>query len=78
MLYYWFNLHGRQIADEYRMKSYMLRDRLILNRSDGAIVRLVSTSRGGESLQLVEERMDSFLANLSPELDKFIPAITSP
>ncbi len=65
ILYYWFNLHGRQIADEYRMKLFMLRDRLILNRSDGAIVRLVATNRGGESLQVVEERMDSFLSSLS-------------
>ena len=59
-----------------RMKSYMLLDRLLLNRSDGAIVRLVSSSRNGESLEVVEERMDQFLSVLSPELDRFIPAVS--
>ena len=66
------------IRREYRMKAYMLLDRLTLNRSDGAIVRLVSFSKKGESLQVVEDRMDSFLSSLSPELDRFIPAISSP
>ena len=31
-----------------------------------------------ESLQVVEERMDSFLSSLSPELDRFIPVIEYP
>ena len=64
MLYYWFNLHGRKIADEYQMKAYMLRDRLLLNRSDGAIVRLTSVNYPDESLEMVEQRMDEFLVSL--------------
>ncbi len=75
LMYYWFNLHGRKIADEYEMKAYMLRDRILLNRSDGAIVRITSVNYPGESLESVEERMDDFLASLDPVLDDFIPKI---
>lgn len=75
ILYYWFNLHGRELADEYHMKAYMLRDRLLLNRSDGAIVRLTSGVYPGETEEVAEERMNSFLMALNPELMKFIPQI---
>ena len=75
LLYYWFNLHGRQIADEYQMKAHMLRDRVLLNRSDGAIIRITSANYAGESLEAVEKRMDEFLSSLNPVLGKFIPAI---
>jgi len=75
VLYYWFNLHGRKIADEYSMKSYMLRDRLLLNRSDGAIVRLTSGIYPGEDINMVEQRLDKFLSDLDPVLDEFIPNI---
>ena len=75
LLYYWFNLHGRNIADEYKMKAYLLKDRVLLNRTDGALIRITSVRENGESLEMVENRLDSFLVSIDPVIDQFIPAI---
>ena len=75
LLYYWFNLHGRNIADEYKMKAYLLKDRVLLSRTDGALIRIASLRKDGESLEMVENRLDSFLVSMDPVIDQFIPAI---
>jgi EpsI family protein len=75
LLYYWFNLHGRNIADEYKMKAYLLKDRVLLSRTDGALIRITSLRKNGESLKMVESRLDSFLVHMDPVIDQFIPAI---
>ena len=75
LLYYWFNLHGRNIADEYKMKAYLLKDRVLLSRTDGALIRITSLRKNGESLEMVENRLDSFLVSMDPVIDQFIPAI---
>ena len=50
-------------------------DRVVLNRSDGAIIRLTSRVAPGESEEAVEARMDEFLSSLNPVLGDFIPSI---
>jgi exosortase D (VPLPA-CTERM-specific) len=42
LVYYWFEERGRHIAEEGALKYYALRDALIDNRSDGALVRVVA------------------------------------
>jgi EpsI family protein len=49
---YWYQAHGRSVANEYMAKIYLVTDAMRLNRTDGALVRVITPigSREGESL----------------------------
>lgn len=47
---YWYQSHGRTVADEYRAKFYVMLDAIRLNRTDTALVRItVPVDRGDEA-----------------------------
>jgi len=73
LVYYWFQQRGRNMTNEYLVKWYLFRDALMLNRSDGALVRLTTRTPAGEDLAKTEGRLVSFLASLMPRLDRYIP-----
>jgi len=73
LVYYWFQQRGRNMTNEYLVKWYLFRDALMLNRSDGALVRLTTPAPEGEDLAKTEGRLVSFLASLMPRLDRYIP-----
>ncbi len=52
LVYYWFEERGMTIANEWLSKLYLLRDAIFKNRTDGALVRLVTPLYPGE----LEER----------------------
>ena len=39
---YWYQAHGRSIANEYMAKVYLVTDAMRLNRTDGALVRVIT------------------------------------
>ena len=49
VVYYWFDERGRQIANEYLAKFYLLVDAIALNWTDGALVRLATQVHPGET-----------------------------
>ena len=73
LVYYWFQQRGRIITNEYMVKWYLFWDSLTRNRTDGALVRLVVPISEGQSVEIVEKRMQRFLASIAPRLDAFIP-----
>ncbi len=53
MVLYWFETHGRVIANEYTGKAIMVWESLRTGRSDGALVRVVGTGpRGAEAAEV--------------------------
>jgi EpsI family protein len=44
---YWYQSHGRVVASEYWGRAYLALDALRLNRTDGAMVRVIVPVRGG-------------------------------
>lgn len=70
---YWYQAHGRSVANEYMAKIYMVIDAMRLNRTDGALVRVIAPidSRGGTSV--ARARAEAFAAQLAPMLPRFIP-----
>ena len=48
IVYYWFDERGRRLTKESEIKVFALVDALMLDRSDGALVRLVAPVTGGE------------------------------
>jgi exosortase D (VPLPA-CTERM-specific) len=78
IVYYWYDERGRKIASEYWSKWYLLSDAIIKNRSDGALVRLMTQVFPGEVEADADARLRSFMQDLVPRLSEFLPADTVP
>ncbi|PCJ30696.1 MAG: VPLPA-CTERM-specific exosortase XrtD [Gammaproteobacteria bacterium] len=72
LVYYWFQGHGRIIANEYINKWYLLIDSIVKNRTDGALVRIVTNVGQNESIENADARIISFMATIEPELKHYI------
>jgi exosortase D (VPLPA-CTERM-specific) len=74
LVYYWFVQRGRNIANEYWSKWQLFVDAVTKNRTDGALVRLVTPVGQGESEASADRRLQSFLEDLEPRLRAYLPA----
>jgi EpsI family protein len=70
---YWYQSHGRSIANEYRAKAYMLADAIRSNRTDGAIIRVITPMAPNESIDSARQRTLAFTTKLTPYVPRFIP-----
>ena len=70
---YWYQAHGRVVASEYWAKIFLVLDAIRLNRTDGALVRLVTPVDRNGGVQAAESRALEFARQLTPTLDGFIP-----
>jgi EpsI family protein len=70
---YWYQAHGRSVANEYMAKIYMVADAIRLNRTDGALVRVITPITHGEDTSAARERAEAFAMRLVPLLPRFIP-----
>ncbi|MGR8929599.1 MAG: VPLPA-CTERM-specific exosortase XrtD [Gammaproteobacteria bacterium] len=73
LVYYWFEERGRVMADEYQVKWYLLRDALLENRTDGALVRLTTPIIDGEPKDAADQRISDFLSEALPLLPGYVP-----
>ncbi len=72
LVYYWFQGHGRIVANEYLNKWYLLQDALFKNRTDGALVRIVTPVLEREPIELADARVLDFMKNSDAELTNYI------
>jgi EpsI family protein len=70
---YWYEAHGRSVASEYKAKAYLVSDAIRMNRTDGALVRVITPVYGATGLPAARERAEGFVAELMPQLPRFIP-----
>jgi EpsI family protein len=70
---YWYQAHGRSVSNEYMAKIYLVSDAIRMNRTDGALVRVITPIR--PSVQLSEAKLlaEAFVRELFPALPRFIP-----
>ena len=73
LVLYWFQAHGRTVASEFWAKYYLVSDSVRMNRSDGALVRLMTPMLDGESPAAAQARMMRLGSQLLPLLDSYIP-----
>ncbi|NPB08834.1 MAG: EpsI family protein [Thermodesulfobacteria bacterium] len=69
LVYYWYQGRGKVVASEFEDRLYLLLDRLLKRRSDGALVRLI-VPYSPEA----EERLRSFTKALFPVLENYLPS----
>lgn len=73
LVYYWFQERGRDLTNEYLVKWYLLADALTRDRSDGALVRVVTPLREAESPSAGDARLTRFTAAAVPVLRPYLP-----
>jgi EpsI family protein len=71
LVLYWYQGRGRVVASEYSGKVWMVVDAIKRNRTDGALVRAVTSTRDGEAQ--ARRRAVGFVEALAPRLSEFIP-----
>ncbi|MGH9728522.1 MAG: exosortase C-terminal domain/associated protein EpsI [Candidatus Acidiferrales bacterium] len=73
LVFYWYQGRGRVIASEYWGKFWMITDAITRNRTDGALVRLITPiARTGDFSQ-AHARLVKFTQGMFPGLNKLIP-----
>lgn len=75
LVIYWYQSHGRVVASEYASKVYMVLDAVRTNRTDAALVRIVTPvadDPGGEAA--AEARAVEFVKGMVHMLQDYIPS----
>lgn len=70
---YWYQAHGRSIPNEYVAKGYLVADAIRTNRTDGALVRVITQIMPSETFESARTRAIHFTQQMAPELPRFIP-----
>ncbi len=73
LVYYWFQQRGRIVAGEYWVKLYLFWDLITRQRSDGAMIRLVTAVAKGDAVEAADQRLRAFTQSAFPRLRQFIP-----
>src|SRR5262249_47838756 len=73
LVYYWFRERGRRLTNEYAVRWYLFVDALRLNRTDGALVRLVIPVTKGMSEAELDTQLTRFARLTEASLSRYVP-----
>ncbi len=73
LVLYWYQAHGRVTPSEYWAKIYLVTDAVRMNRTDGALVRIVTPIAPGETTDAVQQIAVGFAQQILPTLSTYIP-----
>jgi EpsI family protein len=73
LVFYWYQAHGRVTPSEYWAKIFLVADAIHLNRSDGALVRVVVPITSASNEGVVQATALKFVHQILPMLDTYIP-----
>jgi exosortase D (VPLPA-CTERM-specific) len=73
LTYYWFDQRGRILTEMYQIKLFNFVDSVIKNRTDGALVRLITPLGAQESPEAADVRLKEFFKQFNPTLSSFLP-----
>jgi EpsI family protein len=72
LVLYWYQAHDRVTPSEYWAKIYLVTDAIRMNRTDGALVRVVTPIMNGDE-EAAQARALDFTHRVLPLLDSYIP-----
>jgi exosortase D (VPLPA-CTERM-specific) len=73
LVYFWFPQRGRNLTNAYELKIYTFWDALTKQRTDGALVRIITPVYKDEDLKDAEFRLLGFTRDVLPILSQFLP-----
>jgi exosortase D (VPLPA-CTERM-specific) len=71
--YYWFAQRGRILNNAYQLKLYNFWDALTMQRTDGALIRLITPVYKNEKIADADARLQNFMKAFVPVLEEYIP-----
>ncbi|TVR97216.1 MAG: VPLPA-CTERM-specific exosortase XrtD [Rhodospirillales bacterium] len=74
VVYYWFDQRGRHLTNEYHVKLMIFWDAMTRNRTDGALVRLVTPVAPGQTVESADTRLEDFMRSVYTKVEGFIPS----
>ena len=78
LVYYWFEQRGRRMTNDYKAKMVSIWDRMMIGRSDGGLVRLVTPLGPGEDPARGDARLSGFMNMVVPLLPDYFPPRSQP
>jgi len=73
LVYYWYQQRGHRIANEFMMKIMLIWDVITQQRSDGAMIRLMTPISSDESIAEADARLQGFQRQIEAKMDAYIP-----
>lgn len=73
LVYYWFPKRGRILTNVFQLKLFTFWDALTKQRSDGALVRLITPVYPNEKLEDAEARLHGFTMQIVPVVEEYLP-----
>jgi EpsI family protein len=70
---YWYRIHGRSVANDYKAKLYTMADSMRYDRTDEALIRIITVLQPGEDRMVAHRRAVDFGNQLVPLLPAYIP-----
>jgi EpsI family protein len=71
--YFWFPMRDRVLTNIWEMKIYNFWDALTRQRTDGALVRLITPVYPNEDAAQAEARLAAFTQAIVPVLNEYLP-----
>ena len=70
---YWYQMHGRSIANDYKAKIYTLADSIEYGRTDAALIRIITSVARDEDRDQARNRAIEFAKQITPLLPAYVP-----
>ena len=71
LIYYWFDMHGKTMSNEYSLKLAEITGSLVHSRRDRSFIRISVQAR--EDVEVVQERIEAFLRDFYPVIREYLP-----
>ncbi|MGO9136833.1 MAG: VPLPA-CTERM-specific exosortase XrtD [Syntrophales bacterium] len=71
--YFWFPARGRILTNAWEMKIYTLWDALTRQRTDAALVRVITPVYPDEKIENAEARLQEFTRQIVPVMEEYVP-----
>lgn len=73
LVYYWFQQRGRHLTNEYAVKWFLFWDALTRNRSDGALIRVITVLPENSAVAQADAELADFIRLAHPQLAYYLP-----
>jgi EpsI family protein len=73
LVYYWFLQRGRIVTNEFAVKWYLFWDAVTRHRTDGALVRIITSVPSGASESEADRQLTGFAGLIAVDLPRYIP-----
>lgn len=71
LIYYWFDMRGKTMSDEYSLKLSEITGSIFHNRRDQSFIRI--SVRARDNIDVAQKRVEDFLGDFYPVIRTFLP-----